>query len=33
MGIKYGIFVGRNLDKGSSAPTNTFGNKKLLSTK
>lgn len=27
MGIRYGLFMNRNLEKGSSAPTNTFGNK------
>lgn len=26
MGVRYGIFMNRNLEKGSSAATNTFGN-------
>jgi hypothetical protein len=33
MGIKYGIFVNRNLEKGCSASTITFGNKYPLSVK
>lgn len=33
MGVKYGIFINRNFQKGSSAPTNTFGNKEILSAK
>lgn len=33
MGIKYGIFVDRTFDKGSSASTNTFGNTDKLSNK
>lgn len=33
MGVNYGIFVDRNLEKGSSASTNTFGNKERLSKK
>lgn len=31
MGLKYGILMNRNLDKGSSAPTKTFGNTERLS--
>lgn len=31
MGVKYGIFMNRNLEKGSSAPTKTFGNTERLS--
>lgn len=31
MGIKYGIFMNRNLEKGSSAATKTFGNTQPLS--
>lgn len=33
MGIKYGIFVDRTFDKGSSASTFTFGNPDMLSKK
>ena len=33
MGVSYGIFMDRNLEKGSSAATNTFGNKERLSKK
>ena len=33
MGMKYGIFVQRNFEKGSSASTNTFGNTDMLSKK
>ena len=33
MGFKYGIFLKNDLDKGSTAPTSTFGNKEGLSKK
>lgn len=33
MGVNYGVFVDRNLEKGSSASTVTFGNKEKLSRK
>lgn len=33
MGTQYGIFMNRNLEKGSSAPTMTFGNAEPLSKK
>lgn len=31
MGVKYGLFINRNLEKGSSAATKTFGNTDKLS--
>lgn len=33
MGVQYGIFINRNFEKGTSAPTFTFGNKEPLSVK
>lgn len=33
MGVKYGIFINKNFEKGCSAATNTFGNKGPLSVK
>jgi hypothetical protein len=33
MGFKYGLFLKYEMDKGSSANTNTFGNKTALSKK
>jgi hypothetical protein len=33
MGFKYGIFIKNDFDKGSTAPTATFGNKDILSKK
>jgi hypothetical protein len=33
MGFKYGIFLKNDLDRGSTAQTNTFGNPSLLSKK
>ena len=33
MGLKYGLFIKNTMDKGSSAPTLTFGNTESLSKK
>ena len=31
MGLKYGIYIDSNLEKGFSSPTDTFGNTESLS--
>jgi len=33
MGFKYGIFIKKDMDKGSSSSTHTFGNQDILSKK